>query len=172
LKQTELASELIEKTAKILRYSLSAKRTVNLKEELDIAETYLSLQKTRFGDKLNYKITSALSSNDRAIPPMIIQPLVENSLLHGMKGRDALMVSVSANETDNNIEISVYDNGQGFDLKAEAGTTEDRNSIGLKNIKQRLELEYHSDKLLSIESQPGQWSRVTIRIPLSAGAAL
>jgi sensor histidine kinase YesM len=160
----EKATELIEDTAKILRYSLqSTKMTASLREELDIVKTYLFLQQARFGDAIGFEIKTDDTLMDIPIPSMIIQPLIENCFKHGFDGKNPLRISVMTKKGKNQIEICVRDNGKGFD--AEQRCFGASGGIGLKNVRRRIELEYGNPEPLRIQSEVGRYTEVTIFIP-------
>ena len=100
-------------------------------------------------------------------PPIILQPLVENSILHGLKDRrDGGTVRISVSEKETCVEIYVSDNGSGFDQelleKLEQGDTD---RIGLMNVKKRLQLQFSRPDVFLISSVKGQGADIRIRIP-------
>ncbi len=163
LQEPELAMELIEAIAKILRYSLdSGSRTVTVQEEIDIAATYLYLQKSRFGEAVSYTVQVDEDLWNTPVQPMIIQPLVENCFKHGMQGKRSLAIAIQVHRVGDHMDIAVRDNGSGFSDSANSKGT------GLENIRHRLQLEYGNGTPLRIDSPNGGPTTVTVSIPFNA----
>ena len=162
LQEPELAMELIEATAKILRYSLdSGNRRVTVQEEIDIVTTYLYLQKNRFGDALSYAVEVDEDLWNCPTQPMLMQPLVENCFKHGMGDRRDLAVRIAVRRVGDALEIAIRDNGRGFPAASER-----TGGTGLDNIRDRLRLEYGIDEPVRIDSVPGEYAEVTLTIPV------
>jgi ligand-binding sensor domain-containing protein len=139
-----LVNEYLSKFGKLIRLNLDSafNNSVNLKSELDFIELYLSLEKLRFSDKFDYKIivSEALNIEETYLPPMFIQPFIENALIHGIlpsNRKGEIIISINKKDSDL-IEILIEDNGIGFEasskLKKSAHT-----SRSLSIIKQRIE---------------------------------
>lgn len=166
LENPEKTMELIEDTARILRYTLyTTDKHVRLREELGIVRTYLNLQKFRFGNALTFEIRTPESALDLSIPAMIIQPIVENCFKHGFGNKQTLHICLEITVTGSEAVITVYDNGDGFDTgilsQAAAG-----GGIGLNNVRRRLELEYKRADRVTVKSRIGAFTEVSIRIPI------
>lgn len=139
-------------------------------EELRLVEAYLSLERARFGDRL--KIEYALEEQDFYIPPLLLQPLVENAVRHGvMEKVEGGTVKITSHKVKEWIEIIVADDGVGIDManvRLEEGTprsaalSEKRRGIGLSNINRRLRLLYSTS--LMIEAPVGGGTIVRMRI--------
>lgn len=165
LNNPEKAMELIESTAKILRYSLNtANNPVTVQDELDIVKAYLYLQKSRFGESLSFQIIVDDAALKFPIPSMIIQPIVENCFKHGFMHKQKLHITIQAALLTEYLKITVYDNGDGFDTAALQSRIEE-GRIGINNVRQRLSLEYHINNPVEIESTIGKYTQVTILIP-------
>lgn len=108
LRTPDKAETALINLSELLRYQLafSDSKTVKLEAELNAMEKYLSIQKMRFGDKLTYQIDC---DTEGEIPPLIIQPLVENSIKHNMDVADQLHIDVTIVKTDDQIVITVMD---------------------------------------------------------------
>lgn len=108
LKTPALAEKALLNLAEILRFQLdcSELQSVSLEDELNIVEKYLSLQQMRFGEKLKYQISCRTEGR---IPPMIIQPLVENSIKHNIDNTSQLTVSIDAGRENDHLLITVSD---------------------------------------------------------------
>jgi two-component sensor histidine kinase len=163
LGKTEETMELTETVSRILRYSLEENRMVTLDRELEVIDSYILLQKARFGDAIRFVRTVPEHTRMMMIPSMIIQPIVENCFKHGMKDRNHLEIRLDIRSEQDVLLITVEDDGNGFDV----ATLEDRDhaGIGVRNVAERLKLHYKEDNLFSIDSRPGKYTRVTIRIP-------
>ena len=133
----DLADEVLHELADILRYSLdTAEQTlIPLEQELAIITKYLNIEKARFGEKLqvNYALPEQL--NNIYIPPLIIQPIIENAIKHNAQ-KSSLTINIVLTVIDKVVRVKVSDNGVGFNehvLKHGYGT-----GIGMKNIQQRI----------------------------------
>jgi sensor histidine kinase YesM len=140
--------------------SFSQRKTVMLSEEMDLVNTYVSLQKIRFGNRLEYRGDLAANLFDFPLPALIIQPLVENAIKHGISPKtEGGVITVSAETIDNEVCITVRDNGVGWSDKLSTS------GHGLENIMDRLKLTYGNNHGFNISSDQG----VTIRITLPHG---
>lgn len=108
LKTPEKAEETLINLSELLRYQLdiSEEKTVSLESELNVVQKYLSIQKLRFGDKLSFEITCSVKGD---IPPLIIQPLVENSIKHNIEQTQKLDIEVIITEKNKTLTIEVKD---------------------------------------------------------------
>ena len=143
--------------------SLSQEAPVPFERELEHARTYLELERLRFGDDLHTAFD--IECADFLLPTLTLQPLVENAVRHGIRGTEdgTGTVTVSTHELEDHWEISVSDDGAGFepDVLPDDG----RPHVGLANVRERLWLVCGGE--LRIESELGRGSRVTIVIPKS-----
>lgn len=107
--QPEKMEKIILSLADILRFFLDAseKKQISLKQELEITEKYLFIQKNRFAEKLDYTINC---NTDTRIPPLIIQPLVENCIKHNIKETDKLTVEIEVKKISDQLTIKISDN--------------------------------------------------------------
>lgn len=166
----EYASDVIVDLANYLRTSFSVtnlEELIPIEKEIDYINTYLKLEKARFGDKL--KIEYDLNvGRGIMIPPLIIQPLVENSIIHGIRGRyETGMIKISIVKDEKEIAISVWDNGKGIsrgEIEQLLDVKRDSKSVGLKNINMRLKRLY--GKGIDIKSKEGTETIVKIAIPI------
>lgn len=159
------AEETIAKLIELLRASLDAndRTEVPLAEELDFVGRYLDLQKVRFGDRLRSHIDVADPDLLRAfVPPLLLQPLVENSIIHGIRKHSAGgFVAVRAFRDGESLRLEVRDSGPGCDPEAPFS----RNSIGVPNTRARLEYLYHDARALCFR-RDGDEFVAGVRIPL------
>ena len=173
-RNSEEAGELIIEFANYLRASFdftNLEDYIPLEKELDYMNSYLKLQKARFGDSLKVEYDINVSGRIM-IPPLIIQPLVENSVVHGIRGKSGDgLIKLSINKENGGISINVWDNGKGIsenklneilDLNKPG-----RRSIGLININERLKRLYGSG--LNIKSKEDAETMVSMFIPMEQG---
>lgn len=161
---------------KLFRHNVQGSTTVPLREELEITQAYLTIQKLRFPDKLNVLIS--VRENTREIPVMklLLQPLVENAVYHGLEpktGPGTLLIG--AQREANDLLINIYDDGVGIAsgpltalqqaLDSPSSGHEDSEHIGLLNVQHRIQLRYGAAYGLTLQSTPGEGTRVVIRVP-------
>src|SRR5690606_15167917 len=165
-------SRLIELLSKMFRISLSeGKLWITLKEELLYVESYLELQKKRLGTKLNFQLTCEEEIKDAVILKQILQPIIENSIVHGFKGKkETGIISINAFAEGQEVIIDIKDNGMGIDPEKMnehmRKPLDDRTSFALSNINERISIAFGEEySLMFMEhDQPGTWVRV--RLPL------
>lgn len=138
----ETTLSLIDRIKELFSRSIKENNNslIPVREELEFVKNYLEIEKLRFGDKLSFKINIDINIEDVLIPNFILQPLVENSVRHGIaKNPENGIIQINIAEENNYLIISVEDNGKGFDdNKIEKG-------LGLKIIKNQIEY-YYEDK--------------------------
>jgi len=155
------AQEMVIKLSDFLRYSLSHDRneTTTLRRELENSERYLDIEKTRFGKRLKYVSHVPESCLDQQIPNMILQPLLENAIKHGVhNSTEEVLIELKCIPHNEFLELHILND---FDPEAARPKGE---GIGLKNIRNRLQLLYHRDDLLEIRMGKIEFE-VTLRIP-------
>jgi two-component system, LytTR family, sensor kinase len=151
--EQERTREMIAQLSDLFRYQLKASRTelVSLRDEIEFLEKYLDLEKARFGDRLVVKMEIEKSLLDENIPSMMIQPIVENCLKHGLASKiEGGEVAISIKKRGDLLNFEVHDTGVGVKDKSTLLNTE---GVGLKNTQLRLEKLYHS-KLVFEDNQP------------------
>jgi sensor histidine kinase YesM len=131
----EHAEQLVGRLAVLLRASLDSGRypLISLGEELAMVANYLAIEKTRFGDKLRCSIEVQAGSQDRRVPPMAVQSLVENAVKHGIMARGKGEIFVNAMLGETGLRVEVRDTGPGFDLTSVPA------GHGLDNLVERLQ---------------------------------
>jgi two-component system, LytTR family, sensor kinase len=138
-RDTDAADEMLARLSDLLRLSLDRIGTqqVTLKEELDFVQKYLEIERTRFGERLQVRIGVDPETLDAAVPNLILQPLVENALKHGIaKQVDGGVLHILAAREDGNLSLLVRDTGPGMSAaKLNALNT----GVGLRNTRSRLE---------------------------------
>ena len=133
--------------------SLVASDSIPFTKELSHVETYLKLEKMRFEDRL--QVVYDIEEKNFRIPPLVIQPLVENAVKHGVcKNENGGTVTIKTRKKDDKIIIAIIDDGVGFDYKKLDQTKEDRPHIGLQNVRDRLKQTAGAE--LIINSSPGK----------------
>jgi LytS/YehU family sensor histidine kinase len=160
---------MLGKLRGLLRASVASAETreVRLAEELDFLERYFDIQKMRFGEKLSTAIHISDSRlRDAAVPPLLLQPLVENSIIHGIgRRRDGgsvvVVVDAEKNGDEEWLRLQVRDNGPGAELSAIFG----RGNVGVPNAKARLESIYGRRQSLTYVRR-GDAFIAEVRIPL------
>lgn len=144
---------------------------VTLRAELAVAESYLEIERIRLGDRLRVSVEAAEDVLDAKVPTLLLLPLVENAIQHGVAGRTAGgLVAISAHRAGEELVIVVEDDGPGFpESMLQNGASEDatRNHIGVANTRERLRILYGERHVLALENPSGGGARVTIRVPWS-----
>lgn len=156
------AEATVEKLSELFRYTLkdADKSTVTIGEELEIVRTYLEIEKVRFGDRLQYTINYDGGVLDLQVPALLIQPLVENSIKHGIaKDIQGGSILVDVRKSQGKCRIMVQDDGKGF----QAITTE--NGFGLRSIQERLNYMYANEATLEIIRDNPTQIIITIPVP-------
>jgi len=159
-------------------------RLITIEEEFTYADKYISLQKRRFGDKIELIKDIDPDVNSIKIPRLLIQPLIENAVYHGIeRNRGKGIITLKAYKKDGYVSVEVIDNGAGMDpdeleaLNARLSVDNDtyfktlgskRRSIGIENVNRRIKLFYGEKYGLHIESEVGSYTKVTITIPCDA----
>jgi two-component system LytT family sensor kinase len=158
------AEKTVEKLAEVFRYALVAvdKDVVPLADELSFVEDYLSLEHERFGERLLVKSTIAPDSLDTMVPPLILQPLVENALRHGRSPRGEVQLELETSLNEQSLVISIGDHGPGWPTQT---TRQGGGGIGLRNVRERLEKKYGQGFGLELGENEPSGARITIIIP-------
>lgn len=172
LMQDGIASDMIIKFTKILRYSINnSYDNVKLENDLEYIQIFLQIQKYRFKDRLTYTIDVDEDCLNMMVPKLILQPLLENSIKSGFKHKTTLQIHVKGFLLDNMMILTVEDDGIGIQKEELNDICEQLNSNrnnsnhhGLFNTNRRLQLMYGEKSGISIESEYKQKTKVTIRI--------
>jgi len=165
------ARELIIKLATILRRLLnSSDAFVPLREELEFIDNYLDIEVVRFGpDKLQVVKELESTSLDAMVPSMLLQPLVENSIKHGLASKiEGGRIFLRSRLTDSRLIIEVEDNGVGMGAASllEKPTGLGGTGIGLANIAERLKVLYGDTARMTIDSNEGKGTLIRLRLPV------
>ena len=171
------ARRMVARLGDLLRTTLEHEETqeVTLREELDFLQPYLEIEQARLEDRLTVVMKIAPETLDARVPHLILQPLVENAVRHGIAARiepGTVEISASRAPDDRFLLLEVRDDGQGMDRDHELGT---RRGVGLTNIRSRLEQLYGREHRFKLESQAAGGVLVRIAVPFrraETGAAL
>ena len=180
----ELAREMIVKLANILRVLLKDREAfVPFSEELAFTDDYLDIEVVRFGEKLRVIKEIAEETLPVVVPSMLLQPLIENSIKHGLEPRisGGTVTLRSRILSDGRLLLEIEDDGIGMGTGAEApggaALTGARagvgsgSGIGMRNVRERMEVLYGSQAEVEIVSRPGRGTKVTLIMPvLESGA--
>ncbi len=164
------ARELLLEFADFTRYSFRQHgEFTTLAEELRSIERYLLLEQARFGDRLRVTLRIAPEVLPVAVPFLVVQPLVENAVQHGVERIDGPgHITIGARDADHECVIEVEDDGPGEDpervRRALAGDT-GTGSVGLANVDARLRNTFGEDYGLVVETAPGAGTKVIVRVP-------
>jgi two-component system sensor histidine kinase LytS len=164
----DLARELLLKLGAMFRYTLhKTGRNITIKEELSQVRAYLTIEQARHGDKLKIEEEVSTIVEKYLIPSLTIQPLVENAIKHGLQPKEnGGSILIRAEEMDEDIVITVADDGIGMDVRVRCPLEEPSpECIGLSNVHERLRGQYGSGYGLLIASTLGSGTSVTLRIP-------
>jgi len=171
----QTASRMLDGFASMMRYSVSNIRTtITLKQEMNYIQNYLSIQKTRFTDRIDYDINIDDDILSLIIPFFSLQPLVENAIEHGLLPlSDGGKVSISCITDNKHHIIQIKDNGKGMvnsqleEVKSNFlinHKAESNNHIGLRNCYKRFKLIYGDNAIFNISSNPHEGTCIIIKI--------
>ena len=158
---------LTKSLAAFFRLSLSGgRKLITVEDELEHVRQYLYIQKERYEEKLNYVIDAPGNLLDYTVPKIILQPIVENSIYHGIKPLNGPgQVTITVQEEGERLIFTVTDNGVGYDPAAVTADGSPRlGSVGLKNVDERLKLYYGPEYGVTIRSAPGAGCRVRLMV--------
>jgi two-component system LytT family sensor kinase len=165
----EQAEVCVQKLAAIFRYILrrAHQEFVPFVEELELAEAYLEIERARFGERLLVETTIDPRSLRHPIPTLILQPLVENAVKHGLSAKIGPgTVRIDARIEGSVLRLTVVDDGRGMAAQALAEVWD--RGVGLRNLRARLQRLYGPAHLPEITSTPGAGTRVSLRLPAEA----
>ncbi|REG87396.1 tetratricopeptide repeat-containing sensor histidine kinase [Winogradskyella sediminis] len=142
---TQSASNYLSKFAKLMRLTLenSEKKEILLSDDIALLKTYMDIERKRFNDKFEYTIEVAkdLDADNILVPPMILQPFIENSIIHGLSQKDTPgLLKISFKMENNMLICSVDDNGIGRKKSISNNTNDDNKSMGMAITKNRIEI--------------------------------
>ncbi|WP_180321055.1 sensor histidine kinase [Peribacillus kribbensis] len=185
LEEAEQTSRLIEAVAALLRYNLGdVNKASTLRDEVRIVKEYFFIQRTRFGERIQYITDIDDRCLDMGIPSMILQPIVENAFIHGVESyEDNAEIRLHIFKRNHTVQIEIRDNGRGMDkptknrlLKLLDGKNGEEHmepdkvnshstGIGVKNVIRRLQLFYQRNDVVEIESELHKGTAFILIIP-------
>lgn len=154
--------------AQFFRISLSqGHETITLEEELEHVKQYLFIQKQRYGEHLDYTITCEVAHYSIKVPKIILQPIVENAIYHGIKELETVgLIQIAVQKSEKRLVIKVIDNGVGFEAHSDPVKGPKLGGVGIDNVSKRLKLIYGDTSGVHINSEVGKGTEVTLTIPL------
>ena len=160
------ARVMVVKLSKVLRRLLRKHENFShLRDELNFIEDYLSIEVIRFGDKLRFETDIAADTLDMLVPSMVLQPLVENSIKHGLSSKvEGGTIRIRTHRTETRLHLMVEDDGVGIS-EEKLGALLEHGGIGVSNVNERLKVLFGAEYRMWIESQPGSGTRVQIEVP-------
>lgn len=173
LEDPKAANRMITQLSELLRQAFDRgdEAEVTLEEELRLLQHYVAIQQQRFGDRVQVTFQTDLAAEGALVPPLLLQPLVENAVAHGPPGRPgnggAVTVQVEVSVTGNRLRLAVRDDGPGFRTERQR-----EDGVGLAGTRARLVELYGSDQRLELTDAAAGGAVVTIEIPwrIRAGA--
>ena len=179
-KGEEEISILSSSLGRFFRISLSkGEEVISLREEIEHVTSYLEIQSIRYGEKLNYDVEVDSSLMEYKVLKLILQPLAENSIYHGIKEKaQAGWIHIRAqlihiDEGNDRLQISVWDNGLGIacdmlkkiNYSLANGETNSADGYGIFNVNERIRLYYGEQYGLLYESEEGEWTKAILTLP-------
>lgn len=161
------AEKMISRLGDLLRLTLQSNQAqmTSLRSEMEFTQLYLEIQQVRFSDRLNVELSIEPDTLEAKIPALLLQPLVENAIVHGISPRtSAGTVKVSSTHKHNRLHLTVADDGVGInsDIISPNGS-----GIGLKNIRQRLHYLYGDNHAFAVSTFPNSGVKIEIEIPFT-----
>ncbi|MGI6010043.1 MAG: sensor histidine kinase [Ruminococcus sp.] len=179
--QTEQTMQAVELLSDLLRYGLANDKESTMIQEMKNAENYLKIQNMRYEHCIEFQKHIDLGIEQVPMPAMILQPLVENSVVHGMsRSKGRLVIGLDIQKRENHIRMCIYDTGKGMsqerikilenlekhtEEKETVPRSDKKQSMGLKNIYRRLRIFFDEDVNLKLKSIPYTYTEVVIEIP-------
>ena len=166
IEQATVTGDMVVRLANFFRYTLDHDDSVvTLDRELALLRDYISLQELRFGERISFEMNCDSRCAACELPKFTLQPIVENSIVHGMRSRSAGgRIRIVTESTPNGCRIQITDNGGGFSRsKMKQNTAEGHRSIGLQNIAGRIALSGGSFRIVSC---PGLGTTARIILPM------
>ena len=164
--QPETARDMIVKLGNILRVLLrEGEGFVPLRDELEFTDNYLDIEVVRFGEKLRVEKDIDPATLDLLLPTMVLQPVIENSIKHGLEPRiSGGTITLRSRLRDGVLVVEIEDDGIGMSMDADS-VAPSGSGIGLKNVRERLRVLFDDEARLEVISRPGRGTRVTMEVP-------
>lgn len=167
---------MVRLLGKMMRSNLEVGRSkILLSQELEVVRCYLDIQQFRYEERLKYQFTVDPAVESLYMPPLLIQPLVENAVIHGLDNKmEGAFVTVEVVKVGDHAKFTITDNGVGISpiqLEELLNTLERKEEregerIGLRNVHDRLKLSYGAEYGLTIESRPNVGTVIFFCIPM------
>jgi len=168
-KATDPANEMLTKLSKFLRYSLdhAPLDQVTLAHEIETSKLYLDIEKVRFGERLKLEILITDRAQQALVPSMLLQPLIENSIKHGISGLEQNgLIKITADVNQDQLVLTVLDNGPGIPNSMTEDSQLKFSGVGLNNIRNRLKEMYGEGHRLTFSNEKPSGCKATVIIPL------
>lgn len=180
LEGAERTSDLTVSMSNLLRYNLrKLDQAVTLRDEVDNAKEYFTIQQARFRDRISFLTEIEESTLDQVIPSLTLQPIIENAFEHGIEGmEEGAYIKLQIHQEIDRIVIRIIDNGVGMNeetrqllLQFNANNSTDisrshSTGLGTRNVFRRLQLFYGVNDLIEIDSTEGCGTSICIRVPI------
>jgi signal transduction histidine kinase len=166
------AHDMLTSLSELLRLALSQsdRQEIPLHEEIEFLDRYLEIQKMRFGDRLTISKEIEPGTLDCAVPPLVLQPLVENAIRHGIEPLGSPgCVRISARRADDVLVLAVEDNGAGIQSE-HASHSPNGHGVGLASVRERLESLYQGRASLQVRNGMNEGVRAEVRLPFHVGS--
>ncbi len=171
--------QFLESMSRLFRYNIQKIDSIStLGEEIKNITDYYDLLKVRFGQRILFELDVEPMTLDVKIPPLILQPLVENAYIHGLSGLEqGGSIRVGTKYMADYVVVTVEDDGRGMDetsiqeilsyqdTRLDEGSGDENQGIGVRNVRDRLELFCHSNQVFRMEGEKGKGVRVIMYIP-------
>ncbi|MBS1813813.1 MAG: histidine kinase [Acidobacteria bacterium] len=172
----ELAREMVVKLANFLRTVLEHRESfVPFEDELAFTDDYLGIEVVRFGEKLHVVKEIAPETLSLVVPSMILQPLIENGIKHGLEPRiSGGTITLRSRLSGDRLIVEVEDDGVGLAPERDvtmptSGLVRKGMGIGMRNVRERLEVLYGDAAQMDVSSRPGRGTRITLEMPVMDG---
>lgn len=174
MERASKTGDFLDTMSRLFRYNIQKiDSKCTLKEEVDNIEDYYNLLKVRFGHRIRCEFNIDPSTLNFEVPPLILQPLVENAYIHGLSSLEqGGVITVSSYKKEDSIYLTVSDTGVGmspesiYKILSKEDDFEDDYGIGVRNVRDRLELYFHKTGIFRIESQKDMGLKIIIEMPI------
>jgi LytS/YehU family sensor histidine kinase len=167
------ADRMMTLLSDLLRLSLENGGTqiTSLRKELEFLSGYLAIEKIRFAERLTLSIDVDPNTLDAEVPHLLLQPLVENAVRHGISKRSAGgEIRIVSSRVDGMLHLQIMDDGPGF---RDLGTGEDpKTGLGLRSTRERMQTLYGSRQTMEVQQRPGGGVEISLRLPFRESARL
>lgn len=171
-------ADVTESLSQLLRYNVKGKQLVPLEQEVSIISAYLNIQNARFGKSLQIIYSILDDTKELMVMKFLLQPIIENSILHGFSGGGNYgTLFIASHCLQNKLLITIQDDGKGMSSeelhklhtilqKNPSETSSEENHLGLSNVHYRIQLAYGAEYGLAIDSEQNEGTRITLSLPI------